>query len=310
MSPGQRRWLGAAATLCRLPRPRATLLTVLPGWVICRQVSGGGSALLLLSVGCPGPGFPPPDADRLITQHCLHTDPSALQSDRQLLLAFRSLSGLLTGLSALAEAENASSRCQNVRRQSDPAPAQPWWEPQKRADRQPPPDPPQFDTLLAQVNTALQQLKPTFRLQLLEALYCVLFLSASDTDRSSADDQPSPPSPSGGGGAAGALGLPCGGARPLLTLSAQTALSQLLVERLTELTDSLLTEGPDGARLRRQRDRALCLVERHRRRLTAVEPFTADWPLSALLRAPPDTLLAMCWARGWLRHAALLTQEA
>ena len=54
--------------------------------------------------------------------------------------------------------------------------------------------------------------------------------------------------------------------------------------------------------------RLLDLVERHHSRLRAVAPFTADWPLAALLRAEPDTLLALCWERGWLRHASLLTQ--
>ena len=89
------------------------------------------------------------------------------------------------------------------------------------------------------------------RLQLLETLYCVLFLRTSDVDRSSADDHPDGP----GGGAVGAVSgtarPPSAGTRLLLTLTAQTAVTALLRERLAELQPA----EQDDSELGRRRDR-------------------------------------------------------
>ena len=65
-------------------------------------------------------------------------------------------------------------------------------------------------------------------------LYCVLFLRTSDVDRSGADDQSSPASPGDSTPAPPGGSVPAGAAL-LLGGPQQTALTELLRKRLTEM---------------------------------------------------------------------------
>ena len=92
------------------------------------------------------------------------------------------------------------------------------------------------------------------RLQLLEVLYGVLFLRTSDVDRSGADDQSSPASPGDPTPAPPGDPVPAGAAL-LLGGPEQTALTELLRQRLTEMRLDGEKPGQERTELARRRDR-------------------------------------------------------